>query len=138
MTTLVKFTNPITAGTYTWEVNPSADNEQPLSKARQITRTSNTADVGAVKQQGDDGPLILDWQINVPTRAMATALWEWYVLCRTQTIYVTDWDSDEYEGQLIFVSRARKVGNPPYSVCETQFEVWRLISGVLFDAGVTP
>lgn len=133
----VIFTNPLTAATYTWPVNPAADSEQPLSKVRQIERTSNTGTVGAVKQQGDDGPLILDWQINVQTSAMETALWQWYVLCRTQTIYVTDWDGEQYEGQIIDLSRARKVASTQYAVYQIQFEIWRCISGILFTAGVT-
>jgi hypothetical protein len=136
--TLVTFTNPKTAGTYVWEVNPAADNEQPLSKQRVIERISNTANVGATKQQGDDGPLILDWQINVPTTAMETVLWEWYMLSKVQTIYVTDWEGEEYEGQIITLSRARKVANPPYRVCQLQFEIYRCISGVLATAGVAP
>ena len=134
---LVVFTNPVTAGTYTWEVNPTADSEQPLTKQRVIERTSNTGNVGTVKQQGDDGPLIFDWQIDVRSSGMETALWQWYVLCKTQTIYVTDWDGEEYEGQIIMLSRARKTGSPEYAVYQLQFEVYRLLSGVLATAGVT-
>lgn len=134
----VVFTNPRTGATYTWERNPTADNEQPLTKQRTIERTSNTGNVGAVKQQGDDGPLILDWQIIVVSSAMETALWQWYVLCKSQTIYVTDWDGEEWEGQIILLSRARKAASLSYAVYQVQFETYRLISGVLATAGVTP
>lgn len=127
--TFVTFTDPRTGATYQWERNPSADTEQPVSKTRTIERTSTTGNVGAVKQQGDDGPLILDWQIIVLTDAMWQELKAFYVLCDTQTIYVTDWDGDEYEGQIILLSKARKVGNPPYRVCQVQFEIYRVLSG---------
>jgi hypothetical protein len=133
---LVKFTDPKTGSTYTWERNPST--EQPWGKTRQIERTSNTGNVGAVKQQGDDGPLILDWQINVLDQAMETELWQWYVLSDSQTIYVTDWDGEEYEGQIILLTRSRQNASTEYAVYECQFEVYRLISGVLATAGVTP
>ena len=53
----VVFTDPRTSSTYTWPSNPTT--EGALDKARQIERTSNTGNVGATKQQGDDGPLIL-------------------------------------------------------------------------------
>ena len=33
-----------------------------MQKQRQIQRTSNTANVGATKQQGDDGPMVLHWE----------------------------------------------------------------------------
>lgn len=135
---LVTFTNPLTSATYQWEVNPTADQEQPLTKQRAIERTANTGHVGAVKQQGDDGPLILDWQIIVQSSAMELALWQWYTLCRTQTIYVTDWTGEEYEGQIILLSRARKASATGYSVWQVQFEIYRLISGPLATAGVTP
>ncbi len=133
----VVFTDPRTSATYTWTHNPSAD-YQPASKARNIERTSNTANVGAMKQQGDDGPFILDWTINVLTTAQETALWQWYMLCKLQTIYVTDWDGEEYEGQIILLSRQRQLATAEYAVYEMQFECYAFISGVLATAGVSP
>lgn len=133
----VTFTDPRTSSTYTWEVNPSADSEHPLVKPRSIERMSNTGNVGLVKQQGDDGPITLDWTVQVRSSAMELALWQWYVLCKRQTIYITDWNGEEVEGQIIYLSRERKVGNPPYAIYEVQVEVYRLISGVLATAGVT-
>lgn len=141
MSMLVKFTNPATSATYTWERNPSADTVTP--KSRQVERTSTTGNVGAVKQQGDDGTYILDWQINILDAAMETALWEWYMLSRTQTIYVTDWAGEEYEVQIVAISRQRVPGalaltNNQYMVYEVQMEVYRFISGPLATAGVIP
>lgn len=135
----VTFTNPRDSSTYSWPRNPSS--EQPASKVRNIERTSNTGNVGSVKQQGDDGALILDWSIICETRAMEVALLTWYVTSKTQTIYVTDWDGEEYEVQIIAVSRQRVPSggsSGEYAVYDLQLEVYRFISGVWFDAGVTP
>lgn len=134
----VIFTDPRTGNTYTWERNPTIDTEQPGAKIRNIERTSNTANVGAVKQQGDDGPLIFDWQVSVTSTAQRQALWTWYMLCKTQTIYVTDWEGAQYEGQVVFLSEARKASESGYSVFQMQFECYRLISGILYNAGVVP
>lgn len=136
---LVTFTNPRTSASYVWEVNPTT--EQPTIKARAIERTSNTANVRSVKQQGDDGPLILDWQVTVQTAAMETALWTWYVLCELQTIYLTDWDGEQCEGQIIYLSRARTPSGGVRSelvVYQMQFEIYRLISGIMATAGLDP
>jgi hypothetical protein len=136
----VIFTDPRTSSTYTWPRNPSSENA--ATKTRNIERTSNTGNVGATKQQGDDGPLILDFTINVLTTAMEVALWQWYNLSKLQTIYLTDWDGEEWEGQIIELSRQRLAqpvaGRIDYMVYDFQFEVYRLISGPLATAGVTP
>ena len=140
----VTFTDPRTANTYAWPANPNIENT--ASKARIIERTSNTGNVGSMKQQGDDGPLILDWQIIVQSVTMETALWQWYTLSKLQTIYVADWDLEQWEGQIIMLSRQRVAsGSIPaggvtseYATYQMQFEVYRCISGVLATAGVTP
>jgi hypothetical protein len=137
--TQLTFTNPATSATYAWPANPNA--EQAAVKARTIERTSNTGNVGAAKQQGDDGSLIFDYSVNVLSSAMETQLWEWYVLCRTQTVYVTDWLGEQYEGQIIALSRQRQtaqVNGNPWAVYDLQFEVWAFRSGPLYTAGVNP
>ena len=138
----VVFTNPANGNTYTWPVNTTTENA--VNKTRQIERTSTTGNVGVVKQQGDDLSYILDWTINVhgPSgNAMEIALWEWYMLSRTQTIYLTDWMGEEYEGQIILVTRTRQpaqLNGQPWAIYQVQFEVYAFLSGVLATAGVTP
>jgi hypothetical protein len=135
----VTFTNPRTSATYTWPANPVS--EQAAAKERSIERTSNTGNVGAVKQQGDDGPIILGWQVNVLSTAAETVLWQWYMLCKTQTIYLTDWQGEQVEGQITSLSRERQVSPlnaGPWAVYALQFEVYAFRSGVLAAAGVTP
>lgn len=143
----VTFTDPKTGATYSWTTNPPPDGIQPSSKVRQIERTSNTGNVGATKQQGDDGPYIMAWNVNVFTEAQEIALWEWYRKCEKQTIYLTDWGGNQYEGQIIELGdQWTGVLSGPgdardrqgYSRMTFQFEVYRFISGKMATAGVTP
>jgi hypothetical protein len=143
--TQATFTNPANGNTYVWPVNPHS--EATAQRLRQIERTSNTGNVGATKQQGDDGPHILDFEVNVrstptsTTAAMETALWQWYVLARKQTIYFTDWTGDKYEGQIIAMQRQRQLGpvnGSGWAVYQVLFEVYAFLAGPLADAGVTP
>jgi hypothetical protein len=137
--TQVTFTDPKTGDTYVWPVNPHA--EAAAQRIRQIERTSNTGNVGATKQQGDDGPHILDFTVNVSSEAMEVALWQWYVLTRKQTIYLTDWLSEKVEGQIIQMFRQRQLGplnGNAWAVYEFQFEVYGFLAGPMYEAGVTP
>jgi hypothetical protein len=143
----VTFTNPATGDSYVWPVNPGPqDITQPTLKQRQIERTSNTANVGATKQQGDDGPLIFHWEPLVFHEAHEQALWQWYALCKGQSIYLTDFAGDVYEGQIITLGRQQigALAGPGdtqergfYCKYVFEFEVWRLVSGLLATAGVT-
>lgn len=144
----VTFTDPNTADTYVWPVNPGYDGQtQPAQKQTQIDRTSNTGNVGSVKQQGDDGPYIIHWEPLVFHTAHETALWTWYALSKKQSIYLADFDGEEYEGQIITLAR-QKIGvlrgpgdtneRKFYTKYVFEFEVWAFRSGVLADAGVQP
>ena len=142
----VVFTDPRTSGTYVWQVNPPYDGiTQPAQKQRQIQRTSNTANVGATKQQGDDGPMIHHWEMPVFHTAQETAFWQWYMLCKTQTIYLTDWNGDVFEGQIITLGRqwigalagpGDTTARRGYAKYIFEFEVYRFVSGLMAAAGV--
>jgi hypothetical protein len=143
----VVFTNPKDGSTYTWNINPGYTGIQPQTKTRQIQRTSNTGNVGTTKQQGDDGPYILDWQVEVFHQAQQVAMWHWYTLCKYQTIYVTDWEGNQYEGQItsmkdqwvgVLAGPGDATARRGYSQMEMTFEVYRFISGYMVSAGVTP
>lgn len=143
----VTFTDPRTGTIYTWPINPPFDGISPATKQRQIQRTSNTGNVGATKQQGDDGPLVINWKINVFTAAHEQALWQWYVLSSSQTIWLTDFNGEVFEGQIIELSRQQVgvIAGPGdataqgfYAVYTFQFEVYRYVSGLMAAAGVTP
>src|SRR3954454_3299927 len=93
-----RFTNPATMATYDWPVNHSE--EEPTGKTRNISRAANTGNVGAVRQQGDDGATVLTYTGTINTRAQLQQFWAWYELSKAQTIYFTDYDGQEYEVQI--------------------------------------
>jgi hypothetical protein len=139
-----RFTNPATGTFYDWPLNH--DEEDESGKARNITRTAPTGSVGLIKQQGDDGPLLLHLKGKILKRAQLAAFWSWFELSRTQTIYFRDFDNQQYEVQITSFApqRHRKLsfpspGNDPsthYWTYSMELEVYRVISGDL--AGITP
>lgn len=146
----VSFVDPLTGNTYDWPFNPSWDAETKAGtgysqKARQIERTSNTGNNGATRQQGDDGPFIMHWEFPVFTSAHEEALWNWYELCDTQTIYLNDFDGEQYEGQIITLGRQRTgVAAGPgdissqgfFSQMLMEFEVYHFLSGRIKQSGL--
>lgn len=146
----VSFQDPLTGNRYDWPVNPSWDAESKAGtgyqqKARQIERTSNTGNNGATRQQGDDGPYILHWEFPCFTGAHEKALFQWYALCDTQSIYLNDLDGEQYEGQIITLGRMRSgVSAGPgdittrgfYSQMLMEFEVYHFLTGLLKDSGL--
>ena len=146
MSQQVRFTDPRTGAHYDWPINPGYGGvTQAASKQRQIERTSNTGNVGATKQQGDDGAIIIHWEPLIFLASHETALWQWYVLCKAQTIYLTDFNGEAFEGQIITLGRQwiGAIAGPGdttarrgYAKYVFEVEVYRLISGVLASAGV--
>lgn len=141
-----RFTNPANGDHYDWSVNHS--DEEPTGKARNISRTANTGNVGAVRQQGDDGATVLTFSGKINTRAQLQQFWAWYVLSKTQTIYLTDYDGQEYEVLITafqpkrvrkLMSVSRDPGMPyHYYTYTITMEVLRFIAGDMASAGVTP
>lgn len=142
----VRFTDPATGATYDWAINPGyAGVTAPTQKQRNITRTSSTSNGAPTRQQGDDGPSLIRWEVEVFTEAHELQLWVWYQLCKTQTIYLRDWAGEECEGQIVVLGRqqvgvVRGPGDASergmYAKYVFEFEIYRFISGVQFDAGM--
>lgn len=141
------FTDPRTATTYTWPFNPGYQAEtQATGKTVPIQRTSNTGNVGAVRQQGDAGPAIIHWEFDVFHTTHEAALLAWFELSQKQSIYLTDFEGEQNEGQIIVMTRQRigAVGGPGdmiaafgfYEKFVFEFEIWRFISGAFHTAGV--
>lgn len=140
------FTNPATGETYQWHRNPEAAEDR--GKNRQITGTANTGLTGRVRQQGDDGSVVLKYTVRVVHTAMRQALWRWYQLCATQTIFYTDHDGAQYEVQITALSekpvrRMRQTSPDPsmplvYYEFQIEMEVYRFLSGDLAVTGVAP
>lgn len=144
-----RFTNPANGDVYDWLLNH--DEEDESGKERLIERTAPTGrvgstNVGLVKQQGDDTPLLLKWRGKILERSQLVQMIAWYQLCESQTIYVRDFAGDEYEVVITafkplrhrtsFNPRGGSTNRLHYWTYSIEFEVLRVISGTW--AGVTP
>lgn len=139
-----RFTNPVNASYYDWQVNH--DEESEGGRERSVEHTANTASTGLVRQQGDKTPLIKKISGSILHRNQYRRMWEWFELCDTQTIYFKDATGEEWE-VLLTAFRPKKVRarNPNdstipfhYYTYSLDMEVVRQISGAEFDAGVDP
>lgn len=140
-----RFVDPASGIAYNWTINHTEESEQ--GKTRNITRTASTAGVGIIRQQGDDGQLILKLSGTILHREQFRGFWQWYQLCRTQTIYFYDFDDQGYEVQItsFLYARKRTLRNPrdpsaPYHywTYTMEMEVYNVLGGDLGYAGVTP
>lgn len=142
-----KFENPATGAVYVWPRNHAPDGEADAGKARPITRVNNTSGGIAALQQGDDGNYVLKLSGKITIRSQWRAFWQWYALCRSQTIYFTDFDSQKYEGTISSLVGKRvgklsdSIGPDPsmrlFSIVYTlEFTVVRFLTGDLADMGV--
>lgn len=139
-----RFVNPATGASYEWHLNH--DEEDPTTKTRAITRTANTGVIGAVRQQGDDGPLIVKYHGTALQRAQIQQFWAWYNLSKLQTIYFYDFDGQGFEVQIteLSVTRKRKLsytGRDPsipfhFYTYDITMEVYAVLAGDM--AGVAP
>jgi hypothetical protein len=101
------FTNPADSSTYAWPRNHGVDGEQEFGMERSIERTATTDGIGVVRQQGADEPLTLELAGFITAQAQHDAFVDWAQLCRTQTIYFTDFDGNQYE-VIITAFRSRR------------------------------
>lgn len=141
-----RFTNPANGAFYDWPRNHSEEEE--AGKTRNITRGPNTGNIGLIKTQGDDGPMLLRYRGFIVHRAQYIAMWSWYKLCRTQTIYFTDFDGQVYEVQITSFTPKRVRKHQAVSPDATmkghyyeygiEMEVYRFVTGDLATLGVTP
>lgn len=139
------FTDPLTGTSYQWASNH--ETEDPAGKTRQIAGTANTGLTGRVRQQGDDGPYVVTLHGRIRVREQSRQFWHYYNLCRTQTIYFTDFDGQQYEVQIIGyteqrVRQASNVADPSMPHHNIQYvltmEVYGFLAGDLHDEAVLP
>lgn len=130
---------------YDWPLNHSEEDQ--FGKQRSIEHSAPTATTGLIRQQGADSPMILSLSGTILRETHYQAMWEWWKLSETQTIYFHDFAGDSYE--VIFTTfqpvRHRTIRNPqdftnaPYHFWRyrMELEVVRFIDGPLFDEDVT-
>lgn len=132
-----EFIDPKTAKKYPWPVNHTEEAE--TSAARSVSKGAKTGN-GVVIQQGDDQGLSFKYSGTIFHKAQVEEMRDWYLLCRTQTIYFKDFAGDEAE---VIVTAFRPVrhrtmrnprdfSNAPlwYWTYEIEMEVVRVISGM--------
>lgn len=142
-----RFEDPKTGDTYTWQRNHTA--EEDMGRTRGVSHAATTSGTGMVRQQGEDGPLVLKWQGIIEYRAQYQEMWKWFELSRSQTIVVQDYDANRYE--VIVTSfmpkRVRKMSfhgrdkaNTPWHYWEytIEMEIVKPLWGDLVVAGVDP
>lgn len=141
-----RFVNPVDGFTYAWPVNHSEEEE--TGKTRNITRTAPTSGYGLVRQQGEDGPYLIKLSGTILDRSQLVAFWQWYAICRFQTIHFIDFDDQRFEVQITDFApkRVRKLTAPSrdpsapthYWSYTITMEVYAFIVGDMVGAGVTP
>lgn len=90
------FTDPAgVKAQYTWTINQSEEEE--VQRSRQMGDGAPTQDIGLMPQQGANYPLVFQWKGTIFTQADKDAMDSWYALCDSQSIYLTDFDGNEYE-----------------------------------------
>lgn len=135
------FVDPVSKEEYPWPVNHSEEAEAGVQ--RTVTRGANTASTGLVRQQADDQPLVFQLAGTIFSVAQLEAMKEWYILCKTQTIYFYKYDGDKYEvlitdfkpTQKKTVHNPKDFANAPlwYWTYTMTMEVVRVIDGVWED-----
>jgi hypothetical protein len=107
-----RFTDPATADYYDWQVNHSEEDE--FGKRRNIEHGATTSNLGFVKQQSDDSPLILRLRGTIFHKAQLEEMIAWWKLSEDQTIYFLDFAGDEYEVVVtsFLPTRQRTTKNP--------------------------
>lgn len=139
-----RFTNPVNGAFYDWAINHRE--EEAFGKTRNIERTAPTGNTGLVKQQGDDGPLLIKVKGTALRKSQVEQFIDWFKLTGSQTIHFKDFTGDEYEvvinsflPQRLYTSgNMNDPANAPYHyyAYDMEMEVITIISGIW--EGVTP
>lgn len=132
--------------TYDWPLNH--EEEGAFGKARTIEHGANTGGTGLIKQQSDDSPMEIEIEGTILEQDHYAAMWEWFALCESQTIYFRDFASQKFEVQItefqptrkrtIWNSRGGTTNRLHFWKYSMKFEVYKFISGVLDDVDVSP
>lgn len=139
------FINPATLEVYEWVINHSPEGDKGNEKKRAITTTANTGQVGLVRQQSADEPLILKREGEILDTSQEEQMWRWWNICKSQTIYFVEFNGDAYEVQITNYNPQRygtggptRSGQRYYVKYSIEMEVYSILAGIAFSAGVTP
>lgn len=106
------FKNPSNGNEYSWPINHSEEDD--FGKRRSIEHGAKTNGTGLVRQQSDDGPIIIRLRGVIFHESQLQAMISWWKLCETQTIYFKDFQGNEYEVLIteFLPTRQRTIKNP--------------------------
>jgi hypothetical protein len=140
------FINPATGETYEWHRNH--ESEEASGKTRAISGQANTGQTGRVRQQSMAEPFALRLRGRIVHRAQFVAMWRWFELCESQTIYFRDSLGQEYEVQITAfnprrVRKERSISLDPtiplhFWEMDLEMTVYAFRDGDMAEAGVSP
>lgn len=131
--------------TYQWDIG--FDTEQDGGRDLGVSSTANVANTRVIVQQGDMAPITFNYSGSILRRSQVVAMWQWFNLCRDQTILFTDFAGDEYEVVITSFKPLRRAGVNPRDPAGAPLWYWTytltmtvvgIISGPMAEAGVTP
>jgi hypothetical protein len=132
-----KFTNPANGAEYVWPLNH--DEEGESGRDRSVQSSSNVGGTRTIQTQGELTPIRFQWSGKHLQDAHHTSLIGWQNLCETQTIILTDFAGDQYEGLITSYKYKRqrvafnsRQPDKPWTWTYTlEFTVTRVLAGTL-------
>lgn len=120
------FIDPKSGFDYSWDTNHTT--EESPGKSRTINHagsTSRTTNTGLVKQQGDDGPLLIKLKGTMFKLTQVEYTIGFWQLCNSQTIYYKDFSGSEYEVIITsFVPVKKGVAKNPRDKVNAPLWIW--------------
>lgn len=110
--------------TYNWQINH--DEEDDFGKTRNVDHGANTANTGLVKQQADDGPMVIRVRGTILHAAQIEEMIQWFKLSGTQTIYFEDFTGDQFEVLVTsFKPTRQKTIKNPRDFTNAPYWIWK-------------
>jgi hypothetical protein len=139
------FINPATLEAYPWTINHQPTGDEGTEKKRSVQTSGLTSNIGLVRQQAPDEPMILKRAGEILDLTQEKEMWRWFQICKAQTIYFLEFNGDAYEVQITDFKVQRvgtggptRSGQPYYAKYTLEMEVYSVLRGILQEAGITP
>jgi len=123
-------------GTYEWAIGYTEEGE--FGRRRNYDRSASTSGVGVVRQQGDDGPIIINVQGTILQADQHAYFCAFMKVGKLRTLIFTDFEGHQYEVLLTayLPTRKRTSRNPRdpnilyhYYAYSMEMEAVRVLSG---------
>jgi hypothetical protein len=123
-------------GDYSWPANYSEEGE--FGRRRNYERTASTSGVGVVRQQGDDGPVVISVTGTILEKDQHSFFCAFMKIGKLRTLIFTDFEGHQYEVLMTayLPTRQRAARNPRdpsillhYYKYQMEMEAVRVLSG---------